>query len=130
MGTRADFYVGKGKDAEWLGSTAFDGYYWADCADSIIMQAASADVFRVAVNAMLRERDDATTPEQGWPWPWSDSHTTDFAYCFADGKVTAYCFGKEYQKDADAGPRGEFPDMSDRKNVTFGHRSGMIIVGG
>jgi hypothetical protein len=26
MGTRADFYVGRGKDAEWLGSVAFDGY--------------------------------------------------------------------------------------------------------
>lgn len=26
MGTRADFYVGRGKDAEWIGSVAFDGY--------------------------------------------------------------------------------------------------------
>lgn len=26
MGTRADFYVGKGPNAEWLGSTAMDGY--------------------------------------------------------------------------------------------------------
>jgi len=30
MGTRADFYVGMGKDAEWLGSVAWDGYEWAD----------------------------------------------------------------------------------------------------
>ena len=26
MGTRADFYVGKGKDSEWLGSIAWDWY--------------------------------------------------------------------------------------------------------
>jgi hypothetical protein len=26
MGTRADFYVGRGPDAEWLGSVAMDGY--------------------------------------------------------------------------------------------------------
>jgi hypothetical protein len=26
MGTRSDFYVGKGKDAEWIGSIAWDGY--------------------------------------------------------------------------------------------------------
>lgn len=26
MGTRADFYVGRGESAEWLGSIAWDGY--------------------------------------------------------------------------------------------------------
>jgi hypothetical protein len=26
MGTRADFYVGRGGQAEWLGSIAWDGY--------------------------------------------------------------------------------------------------------
>jgi hypothetical protein len=26
MGTRADFYIGRGKRALWLGSVAFDGY--------------------------------------------------------------------------------------------------------
>ena len=26
MGTRADFYIGKGTDAEWLGSIAWNGY--------------------------------------------------------------------------------------------------------
>ena len=25
MGTRADFYVGRGESAEWLGSVAWDG---------------------------------------------------------------------------------------------------------
>jgi hypothetical protein len=25
MGTRADFYVGRGPEAEWLGSVAYDG---------------------------------------------------------------------------------------------------------
>ena len=26
MGTRADFYVGRGDAAEWIGSIAYDGY--------------------------------------------------------------------------------------------------------
>lgn len=26
MGTRADFYVGRGTEAEWIGSIALDGY--------------------------------------------------------------------------------------------------------
>ena len=30
MGTRADFYVGVGKKAEWLGNVAWDGDEWAE----------------------------------------------------------------------------------------------------
>jgi hypothetical protein len=26
MGTRADFYIGCGRDSEWIGSIAWDGY--------------------------------------------------------------------------------------------------------
>ena len=26
MGTRADLYIGRGTDAEWIGSVAWDGY--------------------------------------------------------------------------------------------------------
>ena len=26
MGTRADFYIGRGATAEWIGSIAWDGY--------------------------------------------------------------------------------------------------------
>jgi hypothetical protein len=26
MGTRGDFYVGRGKDAEWIGSIAYDAF--------------------------------------------------------------------------------------------------------
>jgi hypothetical protein len=37
--------------------------------------------------------NDATRPEDGWPWPWEDSRTTDYAYAFDNGKVWASCFG-------------------------------------
>ena len=45
MGTRADFYIGSGKDAEWLGSVAFDGYEWDDNADCALMTATTPDEF-------------------------------------------------------------------------------------
>jgi hypothetical protein len=140
MGTRADFYSGKGKDAEWLGSIAWDGY---ETSDEIDAATTEAD-YRGAVSSFLASRDDATLPEQGWPWPWNDSGTTDCSYWFFDGKVweavgypreryVARGTMPESEDEQEAliakGDLVEFPDMSERKNVTLGPRSGVIVVG-
>ncbi|MFH1835312.1 MAG: hypothetical protein ABH851_03885 [Methanobacteriota archaeon] len=58
-----------------------------------------------------------TSPEQGWPWPWEDSGTTDYAYAFEAGKVTTY---------TDRPPKG-WPNMKSNQQVAFGRRSGMIV---
>jgi hypothetical protein len=140
MGTRADFYVGKGKDAEWLGSIAFDGY--RDNIDAQILHCTSPEAFRHAVAAFLAERDDATLPEQGWPWPWDDSGTTDCSYWHFDG-VTWDERRKHYTPCNEAEPEDDeqydkwlegrepvqFPNMSSRQKVTFGKRSGLIVIG-
>lgn len=73
MGTRADFYVGTGKDAEWLGSIAWDGYEVDENEDHPIAKAKTETAYRKAVKDMLSSRDYATHPEQGWPWPWKDA---------------------------------------------------------
>lgn len=115
MGTRADFYVGKGKDAEWLGSIAWDG----DDIQQLIRKATTEAVFRRAVAKMLAHREDGTPPEKGWPWPWQDSGTTDRSYWFFDGKCNVVCWD-----DAD----WEFPNMKAIQNVTLGSRSGLIVL--
>jgi len=115
MGTRADFYVGVGQGAEWLGSVAFDGYQWAEHPDLPIPSAHTEDEFRSAVHAELEGRDDATNPDQGWPWPWGDSGTTDYAYYFTDGAV-------RWDK------RDDWPDMTKIMRVTLGKRSGVFVV--
>ena len=134
MGTRADFYVGRGKDAEWIGSIAFDGY---PCAKTEpVYKAKTAAAFRAAV-AELTSGDDGTKPEMGWPWPWEDSRTTDFAYAFDGGCVWASSFGggwfdpsKEPDENATSGREGAvFPDMSARQSVTLGPRSGVMVLG-
>lgn len=132
MGTRADFYIGRGQDAEWLGSVAWDGYEWnGSCA---LMQATAPDKFRAAVAEIAAERDDFTAPAEGWPWPWSDSTTTDYSYVLHEGKVTVYSFGHELKpgedsEDEQEGPRVDwFPDMSARKNVQWGAKSGLIVL--
>jgi hypothetical protein len=146
MGTRADFYIGTGKDAEWIGSIAFDGYRIHEMTkehsfknlDSMecwaIKTATDEKVFRQAVTKLLALNDDATTPDQGWPWPWGDSKTTDRAYCFADGKCKVFAWGAEvtFRPDGDyeSAPKAEWPDMRNVQNVTLGHRSGTLIVRG
>ena len=140
MGTRADFYVGaggcpqSGPSAEWLGSIAFDGYEWAEDAGSPLRRVTCEAEFRSAVGEILSQRDDATLPAQGWPWPWNDSRTTDWAYCFAGDGVLVYRFGRLVRDgdpepdDEEAGPKAPFPDMSRVQAVTWGRRSGLTVV--
>lgn len=133
MGTRADFYVGRGERAEWIGSIAWDGY--PSGIPSKVLCAASEDSYRDFVQAELVPRKDWTAPSQGWPWPWDDSQTTDYAYAFADGKVWASCFGREWfdpleeePELADSPQVAIFPDMRAVKNVTWGARSGVMLI--
>lgn len=145
MGTRADFYVGRGADAEWVGSVAFDGY--PDNGDyTFIWASADERDFRGAVGAVIAARDDGTFPEHGWPWPWEDSHTTDWAYAFDGGAVWASAFGRPWIKVADylaldadgrgayeerpdgAGEAPVFPDMTAVQKVNFGRRSGVTRI--
>ena len=134
MGTRADFYVGRGKEAEWLGSIAFDGYPSGQ--PSSVVSCLSEKDFRERVAAIIAARDSGTRPDQGWPWPWTDSRRTDYAYAFDEGVVWASCFGSRWWRATEPQPEGEdsdgeveFPDMRARKNVTFGKRSGLIVLG-
>jgi len=90
------------------------------------------------VAALIRSRSDGTKPEQGWPWPWDDSHTTDCAYAFDGGRVWT-CIDGSWFPAADGWPDGDairsasrdavFLDMSERKRPTLGPRSGVVVFG-
>jgi hypothetical protein len=118
MGTRADFYIGAGKKMEWLGSVAWDGYEYDENEKHPIRTAKNEKEYRARVNKEIEGRDDGTKPEDGWPWPWNDSSTTDYAYTFIGGKFRTLPDGTS------------FPDMSKIKNVTLGSRSGVMIFKG
>ncbi len=130
MGTRADFYVGRDDAAEWLGSIAYDGYP-GEGIPSPLLGLATEEDFRVAVEKILTS-DHATRPEQGWPWPWDNSGTTDYAYAFDSVEQAVYVssFGGVWVHARNLGTDGEptFPDMTDRKNVTLGARSGLLVI--
>lgn len=131
MGTRADFYVGKGKKAEWLGSIAWDGY--PDGNPCEIVKLTSEAEYRTQVAALIKE-ENGTTPEMGWPWPWEDSCTTDYAYTFDKGMVWGACFGHGWW-EAERPPDDKFkqrklrgfPKMkTDRAAPPGSARSGVI----
>lgn len=138
MGTRADFYVGRGENAEWLGSVAYDGYPSGFWKKPYPIEWTEGE-WRAWVAKLMAERDDATTPDMGWPWPWEDSRTTDYAYAFDADTVWASPFGRswlplhvEAEHDEDESPRAKdavFPNMKNQQNVTFGARSGVLIIG-
>ncbi len=98
MGTRADFYIGRGEASEWLGSIAWDGD--PGCIDKDIMAAKDADTFRERLTVWLKSRDDATFPEQGWPWPWENSSGTDYAYALDDGSVWVSNYGCQWRSQS------------------------------
>lgn len=134
MGTRADFYVGRGEQAEWLGSIAWDGY--PDGVDKVVLRAKSEPAYRRALSRFFEDRTDVTLPEQGWPWPWDNSQTTDYAYAFDGGKVYGSCFGHKWfnamkpeREDHGDDKPTVFPDMTSRQKVTMGKRSGVIVIG-
>lgn len=126
MGTRADFYLGKGENAQWLGSIAWDGY--PDGIDEAILKSKTKEHYIKKLRIFFSERDDVTLPRDGWPWPWEDSNTTDYAYAFDKAKVSASCFGSNWfdpLKQDDEGNYSKtnepaiFPNMEKIKNVKY-----------
>lgn len=135
MGTRADFYVGKGKDAKWVGSIGWDGYPLG--IPEKILKAKSLDAFKRNVATFVKNRPDGTLPKDGWPWPWEDSIGTDYAYAYDQGVVLACHFGSAWfnplleppLSNPKVDPTVVFPNMKDKQKVTFGKRSGLMVFG-
>jgi len=102
MGTRADFYVGRGEKAEWLGSIAYDGYPEGLTGDDgvgeslVATPCGSEAEWRERVAKFLASRENSTQVADGWPWPWTDSGTTDWAYAFDGAVVYLSCFGRAW----------------------------------
>ena len=134
MGTRADFYIGRTKEAEWLGSIAYDGY--PEGIDDVVKGAQDEDTFAQEVARMLADDESGTTPDLGWPWPWEDSGTTDYAYAFDGGCVWVSNYDSNWVPVSEYDPEKEnrkddaptFPQFG-TEDTTLGPRSGLIVFG-
>lgn len=146
METRADFYVGRGPEADWIGSIAWDGY--PEGIDDAILKAKDEATYLSALESFAK-RDDFTKPEEGWPWPWTNSATTDYAYALDDGQVYVSCFGSAWrpadkplpdEDDPEAyeqwekEDRATFPEhsnaMKEHSAKAGSNKSGIMIFGG
>ena len=141
MGTRADFFIGIGPAAEWIGSTSYDGdpEGWGKQP----LAARTEDEFRAAVEEMLNSDALVTRPSEGWPWPWEDFRTSDFAYAWDPARNTGvassgrpWVTAAELVADRDciyAGERlrdDEVPDMRKGPQGDVLGKSGLILLRG
>jgi len=139
MGTRADFYLGRDLEAKWVGSIGWDGY--PDGIDKPVLAATDQASFLKELKAFFKERDDVTDPaKHGWPWPWEDSNTTDYAYAFDEGQVWINCFGHGWYRAAGPEPDEEsdyyevprqtvFPLYGgQQQKIDLGERSGLLVI--
>jgi len=95
--TRGDFYIGTGPDARWIGSVNHDAF--PDVIPCDIITQVNPIMFEEAVLEFLKN-DKGYIRQNGdkWPWPWQDSHLTDYTYMFdlQVGRVVASSFGNEF----------------------------------
>ncbi|TBD84830.1 hypothetical protein [Rhizobium ruizarguesonis] len=93
MGTKADYYIGRGKRAEYLGSCGMNGR--PEWQPESLLTAKDENAFRTAFEAI--DSDCNTWPaSRGWPWSHHDSWDTDFSYAFDDGVVYVSFFGSDW----------------------------------
>lgn len=120
----------------WLGSIGWDG---DDIPDSI-RKATKYKEYEKAVKEFLASRDDAALPEDGWPWPWDNSETTDVAYSFFFAQTFQSFYGGAWIRATEKYPGDDkyekmkkhmpkFLDMKSKKKVQYGKKSGLIIIG-
>lgn len=150
MGTRADFYVGLNpKISDWIGSIAYDGYPYGDMKGSKVLTLNMEEIlllenlarYKGQVKQMIKKRKDGTSVKMGWPWPWENSHTTDYSYTFHDNQVFVSNWGCEWMTVKDFlntkkrhkffcrnGCKRDFPDMTSIRNVNLGKRSGIMFL--
>jgi len=135
MSTKADFYVGRDTEAEWMGSIAWDGTPVA--IPKVIREATSEEEFREQVARFLKNRSDAATATQGWPWTWDSSYGTNYTYAFAEGKVWTCHYGSSWWDAMRPEPEHTslkrkgaiLPDMSNHRKRTAGPKGqGILIV--
>jgi hypothetical protein len=92
MGTRTDFYVGTGTDAEWIGSLQFGCHPYAllkDWYGHAALTARTHTAYRKAVDQLLftwavNGLGAAHQPRHGWPWTWNTSHCNDWIVTATD----------------------------------------------
>jgi hypothetical protein len=122
MGTRADFYIGKGKDSTWVGSVSHDGY-----PEGMISVLSVYD--EGSFLEKIKELETYIDPSQGWPWPWKTSKTTDYSYYWTDeGLIILHFYhGNDFSHGEDTAP--DYYGIGGLQNVNNVTTAGFMVLG-
>jgi len=127
----ADFYIGLGANAVWLGGVEGAGDPAAvatfdlfndhqggsrDSYDESDFRAVVAEI--IQSHQALADRDvDGWTDTDGWPWKHDDSSDTDYTYAWNNGCIhvfdQGYLIAQHYPNGARK--RSEFPRMTTKE---------------
>jgi hypothetical protein len=78
---KADFYVGIGPSAEWLGSVSKCGELWA-ISTPILLQVNQTMYEEMVIEYIKYCEGVVANHVCQWPWEWFDSRMTDYSYTF------------------------------------------------
>ena len=125
MGSKADFYVGRGADAEWLGSIQWDGL--PSGLPKKLLESSTEEGYRKEIDTLFFLRGDSIRAEDGWPWPWDSSLKTKYTYAFdvETCQVMASCYGSSWWVASEPEPDHTtlerkvaiFPNMSSKRKT-------------
>ncbi|WP_086667525.1 hypothetical protein [Lentzea kentuckyensis] len=136
--TAADFYLGRGPSARWIGSLCqlADPAELATAPAGHTLLAATSELdFARAAAALLLQGGSVHHLADGWPWSWQDSSLTGWCYAFDAGRVWVSYFGRVWfpcpcpdHEDFDTvidklrrssadGPRATFPAQQQRSSA-------------
>lgn len=77
----ADFYVGSGRNADWIGSVKKNGDIW-HIPPELLLQV-NRIMFEEMVIDFIKENDGIVANHIcEWPWDWTDSRMTENTYLF------------------------------------------------
>ena len=91
MGTKADFYIGIGANAEWFGSLLQNGDPWHIPIEifiqvnRIMFEELTLDFLKKCNGVIAQNKDK-------WPHIWSDSRVSDYSYIFYPGHEKVYMY--------------------------------------
>lgn len=102
----ADFYLGRGADAQYLGTRRgavrphCDPFgLAADWANTFTVGAARPPFYSLTSDEYteddFRDAVSILATDTTWPWQWSDSARTDWAYAYDTGSIYVYHRGVE-----------------------------------
>jgi hypothetical protein len=91
MATKADFYVGDGASAVWIGSIAGNGT--PNCIPGRLLASPFAATWKKYAEKFISEHKSGRLPKDGWPWEHNTSACTDYVYSFVDNEVKVAVLG-------------------------------------